>query len=179
MLFIGCCAGSDTPAVWVWKRISQVRWFFAPKRSLHHLAPDLAGGAIFGDLLEEIVVRVEEEAESRAEIVDIESAPLRPLHVLDAVVQGERQFLQRGRTGLANVIAADRNGVEARREFRSELEGVDHQPHRRRRRIDIFLLRDVFLQNVVLDRAGNLFPVRALLFGDHQIHGPQAPTPAN
>ncbi len=26
----GCCAVSETPAVWVWKRISQERGFFAP-----------------------------------------------------------------------------------------------------------------------------------------------------
>ena len=36
----------------------------------HGLGPDLARGAILGDLLEEIVVRVEEEAEPRREAVD-------------------------------------------------------------------------------------------------------------
>ena len=140
---------------------------------LHQAIPDFARGAVLGNLLEEIVVRVEEEAEARAELVDIEPAAPRPLHVLDAVVDGECQLLQRGRAGLANVIAADGNGVEARRELGAELEGVDHQPHRRRRRIDVFLLRDVFLQDVVLDGAGNLLPVRALLLGDRQIHRPQ------
>ena len=59
------------------------------------------------------------------------------------------------------------------RELRAELEGVDDQPHRRRRRIDVFLLRDVFLENVVLNRAGNFLPVGALLFGDDQVHGPE------
>src|SRR2546425_1045805 len=29
----GCCAVSETPAVWVWKRIQCERSFFAPKRS--------------------------------------------------------------------------------------------------------------------------------------------------
>jgi hypothetical protein len=72
--------------------------------------PEFAGGAVLGDLLEKIVVRVEEEAEARREIVDREAAFERPIHVLDAVAQGERQFLQRGRTGFADVIAADRNG---------------------------------------------------------------------
>ena len=139
----------------------------------HHPIPNLAGRAVFGDLLEEIIVRVEEEAEARTELVHIEAAPARPLDVLDAVIQSERQFLQRGRAGLANVVSADGNRVEAGREFRAELESVDHQPHRRRRRIDVFLLRDVFLENVVLNRAGNLFPVRALLLRDHQIHRPQ------
>src|ERR1022692_4210311 len=104
---------------------------------------------------------VEEKAEARTEIVHIEAPPPRPLYILDAVVQRERQLLQGSRTGFANVVAADGNGVEAGRELRSELKGVDHQPHRRRGRIDVFLLRDVFLENVVLDRSGNLFPVRA------------------
>ena len=78
MLFIGCCAVSDTPAVWVWKRISQVRWFFAPEALFHHLIPDLARGAVLGDLLEEVVMGIEEEAEARAEVVDIESAAAAP-----------------------------------------------------------------------------------------------------
>ena len=54
----------------------------------------------------------------------------------------------------------------------AEFEGVDHQPHRRLRRIDVFLLRDVFLEDVVLQRAGEFLPVGALLFRDRQIHGP-------
>ena len=29
----GCCSVRETPAVWVWKRMSQERDFFAPKRS--------------------------------------------------------------------------------------------------------------------------------------------------
>jgi hypothetical protein len=60
----------------------------------HQAIPDLAGGAVLGDLFEEIVVRVEEEAEARAEIVDVESAAARPFDVFDAVVDGEREFLQ-------------------------------------------------------------------------------------
>ena len=38
----------------------------------------------------------------------------RPVDVLDAVAQRERQFLHRGRSGFADVIAADRNRIEAR-----------------------------------------------------------------
>jgi len=33
MFTSGCCAVSETPAVWVWKRSSQLRWFFAWNRS--------------------------------------------------------------------------------------------------------------------------------------------------
>ena len=139
----------------------------------HYLSPNLASRAVFGNLLKEIVVRVEEKAESRTEIVHFESAPPSPLHILHSVVQRERQFLQCRRSGLANVISADGNGVEARRELGAKLEGIDYQPHRRRRRIDIFLLRDVLLENVVLNRPRNLVPVCPLLLRHDQVHRPQ------
>src|SRR5690242_19609688 len=46
---------------------------------LHQAIPDLARGTIFRDLLEEIVMCVEEEAEARPEFVDIQSTAPRPL----------------------------------------------------------------------------------------------------
>src|SRR5208282_3162602 len=119
------------------------------------------------------VVRVEKEAEAGAEVVDVEAPAARPLDVFDAVVDGEREFLQRGRSGFANMVAGDGDGVEARRKLRSELESVNHQAHRGRGWINVFLLRDVFLENVVLDGAGDLPPVGALLFSHDQVHGPE------
>ena len=80
----------------------------------HRFVPDAARGAILGDLFEEIVVRVEEERKPRREVVHVHAATHAPLDVFDAVAQRERQFLNRGRAGLANVIAADRNGIEFR-----------------------------------------------------------------
>src|SRR5207253_692488 len=120
-----------------------------------------------------VVVGVEEKAQPRTEVVHIEAASARPLHVLHAVVKGECQFLQRGRAGLADVISADRNRVEAWREFRTKLESVHYQAHRGRWGVDVLLLGNVFLQNIVLNRTGNLLPVGALLFRDHQVHRPQ------
>src|SRR5580704_18567989 len=85
---------------------------------LHQPIPDFARCAVLGDLLEEIVVRVEEEAEARAELVNIEAATARPFYVLDAVVYRERQLLQRSRAGLADMVATDGDRVELRRELR-------------------------------------------------------------
>src|ERR1700676_901661 len=95
-----------------------------PEAIFHHAIPNLARGAVLGDLLEEVVVRVEEKTQARAEVVDIKPTTARPLDIFDAVVERERQFLERGGAGLANVISADRNRVEARREFRSEFKCV-------------------------------------------------------
>src|SRR5208283_964369 len=63
--------------------------------------------------------------------------------------------------------------VEAGREFRAELEGIDDQAHARSGRIDVFLLRDVLLEDVVLNGAGNFLPVGTLLFGNDQVHRPE------
>ena len=115
--------------------------------------PDLACRAIFRNLFEEIIVCIEEEGKPRPEFIDIESAPQRPFHVLDTVINGECQLLQRGRARLANVVAGNGNRVPARRELRAKLKGIDDQPHAGRRGKNVFLLRDVFLQDVVLDGA--------------------------
>src|SRR6267154_94920 len=75
----------------------------------HRLVPDAARGTVFRNLFEEIVVRVEEKRQGRREIVDGEPAADAPFDVLDSIAQGERQLLNRGRSGFANVVAADGN----------------------------------------------------------------------
>ena len=115
-------------------------------------------------------MRVEEERDARHEVVDVEPGVDAVLHVLEAVAQRERQLLQRRRARLADVIAAHRNRVPLRHFLRAEREDVGDQPHRRARREDVFLLRDEFFEDVVLNRAGDLLPVGALLLGDDQIH---------
>ena len=126
----GCCSVSETPAVWVWKRISHERGFFAPKRSRICRAQMRRAGAELGDLFEEVVVAVEEEADARRERVDVQPARERPFHVLDAVGERERQLLGGRRAGLADVVAADAHRVPERHLLRRELDRVGHQPHR-------------------------------------------------
>src|SRR5580692_3125079 len=81
----------------------------------HGLMPYAPGRAILGYFLEKIVVCVKEKRELRHELIDIQAAPRTPLDILQPVPQRERQFLDRRRTGFANVVAADRDGVELRR----------------------------------------------------------------
>ena len=64
----------------------------------------------------------------------------------------ERHFLDRGRARLADVIAADRDRVPVRELALAEGEDVGDDPERRARRIDVGAARDVFLEDVVLDR---------------------------
>src|SRR5579863_5530231 len=92
----------------------------------HLLLPDAARGAVLGDFLEKIVMRVEKEGKPGREFVHCQ-APLDPsLDVLDAISQRECNFLDRGRASLANVITADRDRVESRSVTRAKFEGIDH-----------------------------------------------------
>ena len=54
----------------------------------------------------------------------------------------------------------------------AELDRVGHQPHGRLRREEELLLRDVFLEDVVLQGAAQLLPAVALLLGRGDVHGP-------
>ena len=80
----------------------------------HKLSPERSRRTVLRDLFEEIVVRVEKEAQARREVVDCQPALERPFHVLDAVAQRKRQFLHGRGTRFPDVISADGNGVEAR-----------------------------------------------------------------
>ena len=113
-LLSGCCAVSEQPAVCVWKRSIHERGFFAPNRSRITCAQMRRAARSFGDLLEEVVVRVEEERQPRREVVDVKPGGERRLDVGDAVGQREGELLDRGRAGLADVVAGDRDRVPLR-----------------------------------------------------------------
>ena len=93
----------------------QAAVIFGAKAVTHDVGPDFPRGAILGNFLEKVAVRIKEEAETRGELVNGQPARERPLDILDAVAQREGQFLHGGRPGFADVIAADRNRIEARR----------------------------------------------------------------
>src|SRR6185437_537789 len=95
-----------------------------PVAVAHQESPELASRAVLCNLLEEIVVGVEEETEARREVVDGEPSFECPVHILQTIPQSEREFLERGGPGFADMVAADRNGVEARGLFCSEFDGV-------------------------------------------------------
>src|ERR1700680_2886958 len=119
----------------------------------HLLLPDAASGTVLGDFFEEIVMRVEKERKPGREFVHCQTPLDAALDVFDAVSQGERKLLYCPGTALPDVITTNTNTIESRRVACAEFERVDHQPQGRLGRIDVFLLRDIFLENVVLKRA--------------------------
>ena len=165
------------PAVCVWKRKRPGFGVLRFEALAHDPRPQAARGAELGDFFEQVVVRVEEERQLRGEIVHAQACVNGGLHVGDAVGERESHFLHGGRTGFADVIARDRNRVPVGDFLGAVRENIGDQTHRRRRREDVGSARGVFLQDVVLDGAAQLRHVRALAFGNRDVHRQQAPPP--
>jgi hypothetical protein len=154
----------------VWNRISHDRGDLA----LAELArPDPPGRAVLRDLLEEVEVRVEEEGEPRREVVHVQPALARPLDVREPVRERERKLLGGVRAGLADVVARDRDRMPLGHLARAELDHVGDEPHRRLRREDVLLLRDVLLEDVRLDRPSEVAHRHALLLAHARVEREQ------
>ena len=135
--------------------------------------PDAPGRPQLGNLLEEVVVDVPEEREARREFVDVEPARQAPLHVGEPVGQREGQLLGGGGPRLADVIARNRHRVPLRRVLRPPLEAVDDEAQRGLDGKAPRVLRHVLLEDVILDRAAQLFGRHALLLGGGDVEAPQ------
>ncbi len=173
MLTSGCWAVSETPGG-LGVEAHPHRGLVLGAVGLLHLArPDAPRGAVLGDLLEEVDVRVEEEAEPRGEVVDVQAALDRLLDVGEAVLQRERQLLLGRRTRLANVVPGDRNRVPARHVLGRPFDHVADQAHRRLDREAPLLLGDVLLEDVGLNRPAEAVGRDALLLGRDDVKGQQ------
>ncbi len=139
----------------------------------HDLRPDAPGRTELRDLLEQRRARDEEERQARGEVVDVEAGVDRRLHVRLGVGDGERHLLRGRRAGLGHVVARDGDGVPARKLLAAVGERVGDQPQRLLRRVDVGAAGDVLLQHVVLDRAGELGALDALLLGDELVEQQQ------
>ncbi len=124
----------------------------------HEPGPDAPGRSELGNLLEQVVVGVPEEREARGEVVNVQPGPARSFHVGETVADGECDLLGGGRPGLADVIAADRDGVPPGHLGGAVSEQVGDQPHRRLHRVDVRAAGDVLLEDVVLYSASQLGP---------------------
>jgi hypothetical protein len=88
-----------------------------------------------------------------AEPVHVEAGRQAGLHVGAGVGEGERHFLDRGRAGFPDVIAADRDRVPLRHLAFAERDDVGDDPQRRLRRKDVGAAGGVLLEDVVLEGA--------------------------
>jgi len=135
--------------------------------------PQPPGGAELRGLLEDVVVRVEEKRELWGERVDVEPGVDRGPHVLEPVRQRERHLLGGRRPRLADVVPGDGDGVQLRHLLGTEREDVRDEPHRRLRRVDVEVARDVLFHDVVLDGAAEVGAVDALSVAHRDVHREQ------
>ena len=111
-LLYGCCAVSDTPAVCACVRSCQRARVLRAEAVAHHAAPRC--GARRGTWRSPRRSRCARprRSESRGgEVVHVHAALHALLDVADAVGEREGQLLDRRRSGLADVVAADRDRV--------------------------------------------------------------------
>ncbi len=137
---------------------------------LHPAGPDPARGAELGDLLEEIEMRIEEEAQPRREDIDIEPARQPQLHIAEPVREGVRQLLRGRRPRLTDVIAGDRKRLVRGDVARAVLHQVADQTQMGLGLEEPLLLRDVLLEDVRLEGAVEDRRVHALPLRRHQVH---------
>ena len=127
----------------------------------HDAGPDAPRATKLGNLLKEIVVRVEKEAEARRESIHVETRVNGGLHVGHSIREREGDLLRGGRSGFAHVVAGDGNRVPLGHVVRGPRERVGHKAHAVADGIDVCAARNVFLENVVLHGAGKLARVRS------------------
>ena len=123
---------------------------------LHQLGPQEARRAQLGDLHEEVHADAEEERQARRELVDRQAARRGGARVLQAVGEREGELLHAGRARLLHVVARDRDRVEPRHVLRAVADHVGDDAHARSGRVDVGVADHELLEDVVLDRAGEL-----------------------
>src|SRR6186713_3304092 len=109
----------------------------------HHLVPDLPRRTVFGNLLKEIAVGIEEEGKPWSKIVNVQTGAARPFDIFDSVIERKREFLERRRPCFSNMVATDGDRVPLRNMSGAELECVDDELHRGTRREDVRFLRNI------------------------------------
>ena len=139
----------------------------------HDPGPDAARRAELRDLLEEIIVRVEEERDLAGDLLDRKRGGARGLEIGDAVREGEGDLLHRRRAGLADVVPADADRVPARQLVPAVGEQIRGDAQGGLRREDVGAARDVFLQDVVLHGPRQRLERNLLLSRDRHVQRQQ------
>jgi len=142
---------------------------FGSEAVTHDFGPEAASGAKFGDFFEEIAVGVEEEGKLRREFVDREAGVECGLNVGNTIGEREGDFLDRGGTRFADVITGDGDGVPFGKSIAAPGKNVGDDAHRGAHRIDVGSARDVFLEDIVLNGAGEFGEIGALFSCDGDV----------
>ena len=141
------------------------------------LVPQLGEGAHLADFGDEAQPGIDEEGDAADHLAEfLRRAFARRLHRVEHGDRGgerEGQLLHRRRAGFLQVIGADIHRIPLRHFLGREQDHVLGQPHRRRRREHVGAARQIFLDDVVLRRAGELGARHALLVGERDVERQQ------
>ena len=170
MLLNGSCSVSDQPEVCEWVRRASDFGFFGSK-VLTIFAQSMRAARIFATSMKWFFPCAQKNERRGREGVDVDARGDAGAEVFPAVGEGVGHFEVGGGAGFLHVIAGDRDRVELRHVLRGELEDVGDDPHRGRGRIDIGVPHHVFLEDVVLDRAGELVERGALFERGDDVEG--------
>jgi len=135
------------------------------------LGPQHSGAPELGDLHEVVHPFGPEERKAGRKDVDIDAGFDAGPRVFQSVRQGVSHFQIGSCAGFMHVIAGNADAVELGHVLAGVGKDVRDDAHGGFGRIDIGVAHHVFFEDVVLDGAGKLFRLDALLFGGHDIEG--------
>ncbi len=137
------------------------------------LVPELREGAHLADLGDEAQPGIDEERDAPDHVAERRGLDCaRTLHGVEHGDRGgerEGKLLHRRRARLLQVIGADVHRVPLRHLPGGEEDRVLGEPKRGRGRKHVRAAREIFLDDVVLGRAGELFAGNALLVGERRV----------
>ena len=170
------CAVSDQPLVWLCVR-SDSDLGFCGSKSRTSRAHRARAARILATSMKKFIPIAQKKRQPRRELVDRQARVEAGADVLDAVGQRVGQLEVGRRPGLLDVVAGDRDRVEARHPLRRCTEDVADDPHARRGRVDVGVADHELLEDVVLDGPRELLRLHPLLLGrrdverHHRQHG--------
>ena len=137
----------------------------------HQLRPEPSRGPKLGDLHEIVHADTPKEGDARRELVDLQARLQAGPNVLQPIGQRVTQFDVGRRARFLHVVAGHADAVEARHFACRVGKDVAHDAHGWLRRVNVGVAHHVFLQNVILDGAGQLPVGHALFFGGDDVEG--------
>src|SRR5215472_15058928 len=124
-----------------------------PEPVLHGPGPHPARRAEFCYFLEELIVGIEKEGETRRKLINLEAPVPGCFNVGNGISESECNLLRSCGPGFAYVVTRNRNCIPARKLASRICEYVSHYPEAWTRWINVGSSGNVFLQDVILDRA--------------------------
>ncbi len=145
------------------------RFWVLGVKLFEQLGPQQAPGPQLGHLHEVVGAFGPEKAQPRRKFVNFQARLQARAHIFESIGQRVGQLQVSRRAGLLHVVPTDGDAVEARHVFGRVGKNIRDDPHAEFRSVDVRIADHVFLEDIVLDRTGELIQRHALLLGRHDV----------